>query len=49
MLPSKLSAGTGPAALILIGGVFIIYLQNAIGWLLIGGGILLSVFWKMKF
>ena len=49
MLPLKLGAGTGPAALIVGGVVFLAYLQNPVGWILIGLGIALSLIWKFKF
>jgi hypothetical protein len=43
---SSLSAGTGPAAGILIGGVLIMA-GNAIGWLILFGGFGLSVLWAI--
>jgi hypothetical protein len=44
---SSLSAGTGPAAGILIGGVLILA-GNAIGWLILFGGFALSVLWAAR-
>jgi hypothetical protein len=44
---SCLSAGTGPAAGILIGGVLILA-GNAIGWLILFGGFGLSVLWAVR-
>lgn len=44
---SSLSAGTGPAAGILIGGVLILA-GNAIGWLILFGGFSLSVLWAIR-
>jgi hypothetical protein len=44
---SSLSAGTGPAAGILIGGVLILA-GNAIGWLILFGGFGLSILWVAR-
>jgi hypothetical protein len=44
---SNLSAGTGPAAGILIGGVMILA-GNGIGWLILFGGFALSAMWAMR-
>jgi len=44
---SSLSAGTGPAAGILIGGLLILS-GNAIGWLILFGGFGLSVLWATR-
>jgi hypothetical protein len=44
---SSLSAGTGPAAGILIGGVLIL-MGNAIGWLILFGGFGLSILWAVR-
>ena len=44
---SSLSAGTGPAAGILIGGVLILA-GNVVGWLILFGGFGLSVLWAMR-
>jgi len=44
---SSLSAGTGPAAGILIGGVMILA-GNGIGWLILFGGFGLSVLWAIR-
>jgi len=44
---SSLSAGTGPAAGILIGGVMIMA-GSAIGWFVLFGGFGLSVLWAMR-
>ena len=41
---SGLSAGTGPAAAILIGGL-LIFAGNSIGWLVLFGGFGLSALW----
>lgn len=46
-LPS-LSAGTGPAAAILVGGVLAFY-GNPLGIPLVIAGFVLSVFWALKF
>lgn len=46
-LPS-LSAGTGPAAAILVGGVLAFY-GNPLGVPLIVVGVALSAFWALKF
>jgi hypothetical protein len=43
----NLSAGTGPAAGILIGGLFILT-GNAIGWLILLGGFGLSLIWAAR-
>jgi hypothetical protein len=44
---STLSAGTGPAAAILIGGL-LIFSGNTIGWLILVGGFGLSLFWAIR-
>ena len=44
---SSLSAGTGPAAGILIGGVLIIS-GNPVGWVVLLGGFGLSAMWAMR-
>jgi hypothetical protein len=46
MVPS-LSAGTGPAAGILIGGILILG-GNAAGWLVLLGGFGLSMLWACR-
>jgi len=45
MFPN-LSAGSGPAAAILIGGLFIL-MNNPIGWIILFGGFGLSIFWAI--
>lgn len=47
-IPS-LSAGTGPAAAILIGGVLILFGKYELGIVLIGVGVLLSLIWAGLF
>jgi hypothetical protein len=47
-IPS-LSAGTGPAAAILIGGVIYLSGEQGIGIILIIAGIALSLIWSGKF
>jgi hypothetical protein len=44
---SSLSAGSGPAAGILIGGILILG-GNAIGWLVLLGGFGLSMLWAIR-
>lgn len=44
---SSLSAGTGPAAGILIGGLFILG-GNSIGWIILLGGFGLSILWACR-
>ncbi len=48
MIPN-LSAGTGPAAAILIGGVFYLMGHQLLGIIVLLLGVGLSIFWKMKF
>lgn len=45
---NSLSAGSGPAAAILIGGL-LIFMNQPIGWLMIVAGLGLSLFWALKF
>jgi hypothetical protein len=42
-----LSAGTGPAAGILIGGLMIMA-GNAIGWVILAGGFGISILWAIR-
>ena len=44
---SSLSAGSGPAAAILIGGLFILA-GNATGWPILIGGFALSYIWASR-
>ena len=43
-----LSAGTGPAAAILVGG-FLAFTGNLIGWIVMVGGFALSALWTLRF
>ena len=45
---TSLSAGTGPAAGILIGGIMILA-GISIGWLVLAGGFILSLVWSRAF
>jgi len=44
---SSISAGTGPAAGVLIGGLLILA-GNAVGWLVLFGGFGLSILWAIR-
>ncbi len=43
-----ISAGTGPAAFV-VGGVIMVLLGFAVGWVLVVTGGALSAFWALKF